>query len=129
MHYSDSAMLGAKSPSITQPETLVRAALGLGWACLNVDGVVSMPLYDGRIGGLVRSNDGDWIVGFVKVIGRSDVLQAELWALFEGMSLAWEYGFHRLLVRSDSKQAMELVNSPLSGSSVLSLVRAIHRLR
>ncbi|KAK9045531.1 hypothetical protein V6N11_051441 [Hibiscus sabdariffa] len=69
------------------------------------------------------------IVGFAKAIGRSDALQAKLWAIFEGMTLVWEYGFGRLSIRSDSKQAVELVNSPIAGSSGLSLVRAIYRLR
>ncbi|KAK9030620.1 hypothetical protein V6N11_032042 [Hibiscus sabdariffa] len=45
------------------------------------------------------------------------------------MSLAWEYGFDSLLVYSDCKQVVELVNSPSACSSVLSLVRAIHQLR
>ncbi|KAK8530830.1 hypothetical protein V6N12_013330 [Hibiscus sabdariffa] len=98
-HYSDNAMLGAKSAPLPQLETLARDVPELGWACLNVDGAVSVPLNAGKIGGLIRSKDGDWVVGFVKAIGHSDVLQAELWALFE------------------------------AGSSVLSLVRAIYRLR
>ncbi|KAK8479763.1 hypothetical protein V6N11_074267 [Hibiscus sabdariffa] len=46
-----------------------------------------------------------------------------------GLSLAWKQGFEKFLVHSDSKQAVDLVNSPSAVSSVLSLVRAIHRLR
>ncbi|KAK9002871.1 hypothetical protein V6N11_060447 [Hibiscus sabdariffa] len=68
-------------------------------------------------------------MGFAKAIGGSDNLQVELWALLEGLNLAWDQGFERLLVRSDSKQVVNLVNSPSAGSSVLSLVRAIHCLR
>ncbi|KAK8512961.1 hypothetical protein V6N12_030369 [Hibiscus sabdariffa] len=46
----------------------------------------------------------------------------------EGIFLAWKHGFDSLLVCSDCKRVMELVNSPLAGSSVLPLVRAIHQL-
>ncbi|KAK8552302.1 hypothetical protein V6N12_040906 [Hibiscus sabdariffa] len=128
-HYFDSAVLNTTSPSVSRSVWIPEAIPGSGWICLNVDGAVSVPSHEGRIGGLIRSSAGDWIVGFAKEIGRSDALQAELWAIFEGMSLAWEYGFVRLLIRSDSKQAVELVNSPIVGSSGLSLVRAIYRLR
>ncbi|KAK8590276.1 hypothetical protein V6N12_024652 [Hibiscus sabdariffa] len=45
------------------------------------------------------------------------------------MKLAWEFGFEILLIRSDCRQAVDLVNSDSADSSVLSLVRAIARLR
>ncbi|KAK8595605.1 hypothetical protein V6N12_064122 [Hibiscus sabdariffa] len=45
------------------------------------------------------------------------------------LKLAWEFGFERLLVHSDSRQAVDLVNSDSADSSVLSLVRVIARLR
>ncbi|KAK8580708.1 hypothetical protein V6N12_070963 [Hibiscus sabdariffa] len=83
----------------------------------------------GQIGGLIHNVEGKWIVGFVKSIGSSNSLQAELWVIFEGMKLAWEFGFERLLIQNDCRQAADLVNSVSAGSSVLSLVRAINRLR
>ncbi|KAK8564191.1 hypothetical protein V6N12_036321 [Hibiscus sabdariffa] len=68
------------------------------WICLNIDGVASLSCSDGTIGGLFRNSTSEWM-GFAKVIGHTNSLQAELWALFE------------------------------AASSVLSLVRSIHRLR
>ncbi|KAK8527582.1 hypothetical protein V6N12_054788 [Hibiscus sabdariffa] len=82
-----------------------------------------------RIGGAIHNFEGDWIVGFVKSIGFSNCLHAELWAVFEGLKLAWEFGFERLLIQSDSQQAVDLVNSVSADSSILSLVRVIVRLR
>ncbi|KAK8979213.1 hypothetical protein V6N11_009421 [Hibiscus sabdariffa] len=87
-YYSDSVTPDRVPPSISCLETLQWSVPGLGWVCLNVDGVISLPLSDGRIGGLILNNDGDWIVGFAKAISHSDSLQAELLALFEGMDLA-----------------------------------------
>ncbi|KAK9045088.1 hypothetical protein V6N11_058978 [Hibiscus sabdariffa] len=46
-----------------------------------------------------------------------------------GLSLAWKQGFRKLLVRSDSKHVVGLVNSASATSSILSLVCAIHCLR
>ncbi|KAK8488301.1 hypothetical protein V6N11_028605 [Hibiscus sabdariffa] len=98
------------------------------WIYLNVDGVASFSLSNGSIGGLFRNSNDDWIMGFAKAIGYSNNLQAELWALFEGLSLAWKQGFEKVLVRYDSKQVVDLVNSPSATSSTLSLVRCIYRL-
>ncbi|KAK9034100.1 hypothetical protein V6N11_050278 [Hibiscus sabdariffa] len=51
----------------------------------------------------------------LETIGHSNSLQEKLLALFEGMKLACEHSFERLLVQSDCQQAVELVNSPLAG--------------
>ncbi|KAK8995182.1 hypothetical protein V6N11_069627 [Hibiscus sabdariffa] len=128
-HYSDCVARGTGSASGSQSEPLERVVSCLDWVILNVDGAVPMPMSNGSIGGLFRNCGGDWIMGFAKAVGHVNSLQAELWALFEGLSLAWKQGFEKVLVRSDSKQAVDFVNSPSADSSVLSLVRAIHRLR
>ncbi|KAK9047146.1 hypothetical protein V6N11_053001 [Hibiscus sabdariffa] len=44
------------------------------------------------------------LVGFGKAIGHSDSLQAELWALFEGMKLAWKFGFEKKTGMRDSEE-------------------------
>ncbi|KAK8600918.1 hypothetical protein V6N12_050763 [Hibiscus sabdariffa] len=59
-----------------------------GWVCLSVDGGMSLSSGKVRIGGPIRNVEDDWIVWFVKSIGFSNSLQAELWAIFEGMKLA-----------------------------------------
>ncbi|KAK9045708.1 hypothetical protein V6N11_051617 [Hibiscus sabdariffa] len=81
----------------------------------------------GTIGGLIRDDNGVWLIGFAKVIGHSSSLQAELWATLEGMKLAWEQGYPRVVVQSNCKQAVELIRS--LDLSTFSLVRAINRLR
>ncbi|KAK8578823.1 hypothetical protein V6N12_069167 [Hibiscus sabdariffa] len=67
-YYSNGVTPDKVPPSISRSKTLSWSTLGLGWVCLNVDGVVSLPLCDGRIGGLIRNNDDDWIVEFAKAI-------------------------------------------------------------
>ncbi|KAK8493976.1 hypothetical protein V6N11_050854 [Hibiscus sabdariffa] len=100
-----------------------------GWFCLNVDGSISASSQLGKIGGLVRNTEGDWIVGFTKTTGISNILHIELWALYEGLKLSWDFGFERLIVYSDCRQAVELLNDHMAGSSSLSLVSAIDRIR
>ncbi|KAL4377132.1 hypothetical protein GQ457_02G030770 [Hibiscus cannabinus] len=45
-----------------------------GWHSLNIDGVVCL-----SSGGLLRDDEGHWIIGFSKSIGSCSVLNAELW--------------------------------------------------
>ncbi|KAK8504001.1 hypothetical protein V6N11_047730 [Hibiscus sabdariffa] len=49
-----------------------------GWACLNVDGSVSPNSGVASVGGLIRDHLSNWISGFTKSIGISNVLQSEL---------------------------------------------------
>ncbi|KAK8506299.1 hypothetical protein V6N11_082372 [Hibiscus sabdariffa] len=128
-HYHGCVTASNLLPIAPRLGTQAWTPLSSGWVCLTIDGGVSLSSVKGRIRGLIRNTEGDWMVGSVKSIGFSNSLQAELWVVFEGMKLAWEFGFKRLLVQSDCRQAVGLVNDASSDSSVLSLVRAIARLR
>ncbi|KAK9005733.1 hypothetical protein V6N11_043155 [Hibiscus sabdariffa] len=83
-----------------------------GWACLNVDGSVTPNSRAASIGGLIRDHLGNWISGFTKSIGISNVLRSKLWAIFNGLQVAWSHGIKILQVQSDSKQAIELICDP-----------------
>ncbi|XP_012458085.1 uncharacterized protein LOC105778878 [Gossypium raimondii] len=37
--------------------------------------------------------EGSWVAGFSRCIGICWVIQAEIWAVYEGVSLAWNKGF------------------------------------
>jgi ribonuclease HI len=75
------------------------------WVCLNIDGTCK----DGIIGcgGVIRGNEGEWLHGFSKLIGRGEVYIAELWGAFEGIKLARMMNFAKVEVRIDS---VEVVN-------------------
>ncbi|KAF2289615.1 hypothetical protein GH714_037522 [Hevea brasiliensis] len=61
-------------------------------------------------GGIIRDGIGKWISGFVHNIGSCFVLCAELWALYEGIKLAWSLGIRNLWVDCDSLLVMKMVN-------------------
>ncbi|KAK9016923.1 hypothetical protein V6N11_079415 [Hibiscus sabdariffa] len=56
-------------------------------------------------------------------------LQAELWGILVGLQIAWENGFERLLIQSDNKGAISLLNDTDATSNPCVLVRSIARLR
>lgn len=61
-------------------------------------------------GGVCRDELGQWVFGFCRNIGSSNVLWAELWGIFIVLALAWSRGIPRVIVESDSNVAVQLVN-------------------
>ncbi|GAU31243.1 hypothetical protein TSUD_149290 [Trifolium subterraneum] len=77
---------------------------------LNVDGSsIGNPGISG-FGGLIRNSDGAWVHGFVGNIGHSNILHAELLAIYHGLVLAWELDIKDLCCYSDSKTAIKLLS-------------------
>ncbi|KAK8521567.1 hypothetical protein V6N12_031461 [Hibiscus sabdariffa] len=97
----------------------------VGWVCLHVDGAINTGTGLGLIGGLFRNSVGSWISGYGRSIGFSDALTSELWAIHDGLVLAWNNGFRKLQVRSDCTMAISLITNSDAASSSHALVRAI----
>ncbi|KAK8475931.1 hypothetical protein V6N12_056672 [Hibiscus sabdariffa] len=97
----------------------------LGWLCLNAD--VSLSSIDGvgTIGGVLRDSFGTWLQGYCKCIGKTSTIQAELWGIYVGLQIAWSFGTDRLVVQSDSSQAIKLMLDPSALRHSMQLVRAI----
>ncbi|KAG8383994.1 hypothetical protein BUALT_Bualt04G0071700 [Buddleja alternifolia] len=55
-------------------------------------------------GGLLRGNEGKWLWGFCRKLGKFTITEAELLALREGLNLAWERRVERIVVESDSEE-------------------------
>ncbi|KAL4340570.1 hypothetical protein GQ457_08G000230 [Hibiscus cannabinus] len=100
-----------------------------GWVSLCTDGAVSATSGIGSVSGVFRKDDGSWFYGFNKSIGIMQPLQAELWGLFIGIQIAWDIGLKKLLIQSDSKEAIKLLNAKDAASNNCALVRSIARLR
>lgn len=54
------------------------------------------------------------MLGFAGAIGHSEILQAELMALFQGLVICWDKGYRQVQVCSDSTLALELVKGAVS---------------
>lgn len=46
--------------------------------------------------------------------GVATVLQSMLWAIFDGLTLAWDHGVAEIIVESDNKEAVEQINNTVS---------------
>lgn len=81
-----------------------------GFYKLNVDGTRSQNGVIGA-GGVIRDNNGVWCHGFMRHIGRGEVLQAEAWGLFSGLQLAKELDINQITVESDSAVLVSLIHN------------------
>ena len=48
-----------------------------GWVKLNIDGVASRPTNRAGCGGLIRNDQGNWLMGFSRNIGQANSFMAE----------------------------------------------------
>lgn len=76
---------------------------------LNVDGsAINNPGWVG-FGGVIRDHNGVFKKGFYGSVGYSNILHAELMALFLGISLCWELGFRKVMCFTDSLNVLKLI--------------------
>ncbi|KAK4283002.1 hypothetical protein QN277_000008 [Acacia crassicarpa] len=89
---------------------------------LNVDGAVSSLCAEAGCGGVLRDDSGQWLAGFLKKLGICDALNSELWAMAEGLSLAWDLGIRKVMLESDAASAVDLIKrSPSHSGNLLVL--------
>src|SRR5689334_1263909 len=74
-----------------------------GWIKINSDG--SMVDDKAASGGVLRDDKGAWLHGYVRNLGSCSVVMAELWGIIDGLSLAWEQGYRRVWIETDSQIA------------------------
>ncbi|KAK3205475.1 hypothetical protein Dsin_019521 [Dipteronia sinensis] len=90
----------------------------IGWVKLNVDGSCDTNFGSITVGGMLMDHRKKWLRGFVFNKGVGSALEAEL-GLFEGLIIAWNVGFQKIIVESDSLSVVQLlskgihVNHPL----------------
>jgi ribonuclease HI len=82
---------------------------------LNVDGRSIGNLGISGFGGLICNSDGAWVHSFAGNIDFSNILHAELLAVYHGLSLAWELVIKDLWCYSDSKTVIKLLSDHVNG--------------
>lgn len=50
------------------------------------------------------------ILGFAFSLGECTITQAEIWALYHGINLAWSRDFRQIHMESDSISAISIIN-------------------
>ncbi|GAU12817.1 hypothetical protein TSUD_73040 [Trifolium subterraneum] len=62
-------------------------------------------------GGIIRGNKGEWLGGFAKGVGECSAFIAELWGVFEGLSLAKRMCFRKVELHIDSVAVVQVIST------------------
>jgi ribonuclease HI len=104
---------GTSPPYSVVDQVVQWNAIGGTGMILNVDGSsIGNPGISGY-GGLLRTADGAWVHGFFGNLGVTNILHAELMAIYKGLLLAWDMNIKELWCYSDSKNAIKLITEPV----------------
>ncbi|KAM1599401.1 hypothetical protein ACFXTN_021985 [Malus domestica] len=80
---------------------------------INTDGSCKDPFSHISAGGLIRNSEGDWINGFAANLGRETVMEAELWGVLMGLTIAWDEGCRDVILECDSWDAVISIQKPM----------------
>ncbi|KAL4379262.1 hypothetical protein GQ457_02G040270 [Hibiscus cannabinus] len=97
-----------------------------GWVKANVDGAVRLHDSAAVCGGLIRDEEGNWLIGFSRSLGCCSVLFAELWGVHDALKHAWSMGHRCLILESDSADVVDMFNKQqvvLQGNTLTSEIR------
>ena len=83
----------------------------MGWLKLNTDGFAVGNVGIAGGGGLIRNENGDWIIGFARSLGITSGVMVELWALKDGLTLASQLRIADICVELDAKLIVLLLNN------------------
>lgn len=86
-------------------------------------------LFSGQLSsssGLLRNNsNGDLIAGYCRKFGGCSPVRAELWAIRDGLHMAWKRGYKQVIIESDNKIAVDgIIKAPV-GTTNDPLIRRI----
>lgn len=77
---------------------------------INTDGSKTQSLGSASFGALARNEEWRWVEGFCGRVGAT-LLGAELWGIHQRLKLAKERAWEGVFVESDSKVAIDIINS------------------
>ncbi|KAA3473918.1 Non-LTR retroelement reverse transcriptase [Gossypium australe] len=70
----------------------------------------------------VRDEFGNWISGIGRIISSCSVEQAELWAIYDGLSMAWDAQWRDVIVKSDCALVIKGINGDVTGTLYRDLI-------
>ncbi|CAL5371541.1 unnamed protein product [Camellia sinensis] len=87
------------------------------WLCppvgrikLNTDRSLKGTNNNGGFGGLFRDEKGSWISGYYGRMERCTSLEAELWAVYKGLTIILQRGMNKVIIETDAEQVVQLLN-------------------
>ena len=96
------------------------------WTEVNVDCSLYEQSTEAACAAVFRDETGSWLMGFSRKLGICTSLQAELWNIVIGLDLAWDRRYSKLIIESDSLEAVTLIYqgcpSPHNAADMLRMI-------
>lgn len=96
-----------------------------GWTKVNTDDASGKDEDWNAAGSVLRDSNGKWITGFQKFVGKGSALNSELWAILLGLQVAKDRGIDIVILESDCKVGVDLINESLDGAPSTTIIRQI----
>lgn len=91
-----------------------------GWLKLNTDWSFDDLLGNDGGGGLIKYEQGNWVAGFTRKVGKANSFIAEAWALRDGLVLCNQLNLSSAIVELDAKALVDALNNLDYNNSVIS---------
>ncbi|CAL5362434.1 unnamed protein product [Camellia sinensis] len=122
-HEIEEAYQSSLHPRPYQPRLIHWLHPPAGKLKLNVDGCSKGDPGQAGYGGLLRDETGIWIWGFYGKLGHCTSLEAELWAIYRGLTILFQKGTKGVEIESDSELAIDQIqNGPNTHSPYKALI-------
>ena len=83
-----------------------------GWVKPNTDGAVFGNPIKARGRGVLLDSNGDWVSRFMRKLGSMSSILLEIWALKDGLLLAWQLDILNVNIELDADVLVHLLNNP-----------------
>ncbi|KAK4397474.1 hypothetical protein Sango_1584000 [Sesamum angolense] len=93
---------------------------GPGWYKLNNDGASKSNPGPLGAGGLLRDHKSQVLFAFLEPLEISTNTSADLQALYSGLQICLEKGFHKILIEVDALHIIQLISKPISPRNLVS---------
>lgn len=95
---------------------------------LNIDGASRGNPGSAGCGCVIRNHQGHWVIDAAQNLGMCTAYQAELWAVLVGIRLAWNSGFRRVILETDSTAVHHILMKVCPDGAKLNVLAAECRL-
>lgn len=117
LHYSIRESKEYAQLLLSRKDSLMASQQWVRWSPLeadiikiNFDGAMKACYHLASAGGLLRNHNGDWVVGYTCNIGIANNFSAELWGLREGLLIAKNQGFTKIIAETDSDSLVQVLS-------------------
>lgn len=80
---------------------------GMDWIKVNTDGCSIGKGRKAGCGGVMRDGHASFLGAFANCIGSCEAFEAEVWGIYQGLQVAWNKGYRRIIIESDCALAVE----------------------